>query len=334
MRVLVTGGGGFVGGAIVDALLARGDAVISLARGDYPALRGKGVETIRADLGDAAAVLAACEGVHAVFHVAARVGYSGPPADYDRANIEGTRNVIAACREQGVQRLIFTSTPSVVHSRSGSAGLDESAPYPIEWIADYPRTKAAAEALVLGADDDGVRTAAIRPRGVWGPGDTQLFPRLVAWARSGQLKRIGEEDPLQDFAYIDNVVHAHLLAEERLRTTPAQVGGRAYFITDSEPIGVWTMMEKTLGCAGLGLPARRVPIGLAGAASVVIETLWRWLGLRSEPRLTRYKLDVLTQPCWFDISAARRDLGYEPKVTTEEGLAELRRWYEAGGLDR
>ena len=333
MRALVTGGGGFVGGAIVDALLVRGDTVRSFARSDYPALRAKGVETIRGDLTDAAAVLAACEGVDVVFHVAARVGYHGDPAEYDAINVRGTQNVVDACREQGVQRLVYTSTPSVVHSRAGTSGLDETAPYPTDWIADYPRTKAAAETIVLGADDAGVRTVSIRPRGVWGPGDTQLFPRLVTWAQTGQLKRIGDADPLQDFAYIDNVVSAHLLAEETLRTTPDIAGGNAYFITNGEPLGVWTMMEKTLACAGLALPSRRVPIGVARVAATVIETLWRWFGLASEPRLTRYKLDVLTQPCWFDITAARRDLGYTPTVTTEEGLAALKAWYEAGGLD-
>lgn len=333
MRALVTGGGGFVGGAIVDALLARGDSVRSLARGDYPALRDKGVETVRGDLCDPAAVLEACEGVDVVFHVAARVGYSGAPAEYERINIDGTQNVVNACREQGVQRLVYTSTPSVVHSRQGSEGLDETAPYPTRWIADYPRTKAAAETVVLGADDAGLRTVSIRPRGVWGPGDTQLFPRLVTWARQGQLKRIGTADPLQDFSYIDNVVQAHLRADEVLRTTPDAAGGNAYFITDGSPLGVWTMMEKTLACAGLGLPDKRVPLGVANVASVVIETLWRWLSLQSEPRLTRYKLDVLTKPCWFDISAARRDLGYAPEVSTEQGLANLKSWYEAGGLE-
>ncbi len=333
MRALVTGGGGFVGGAIVDALLARGDSVRSVARGDYPALRAKGVETVRGDLQDPETLHNAAEGVDVVFHVAARVGYHGPAAEYEATNIAGTQNVVDACRAQDVPRLVFTSTPSVVHSRDGSAGVDEETPYPDEWIADYPRTKAAAEAIVLAADGPALRTVSIRPRGVWGPGDTQLFPRLVTWCQQGRLKRIGDEDPLQDFSYIDNVVAGHLLAEQALRDSPDVAGGKAYFITNGEPLGVWTMMEKTLACAGLALPERRAPLGAAKAASVVIESLWRWFGVNSEPRLTRYKLDVLTKPCWFDISAARRDLGYEPKVTTEEGLAALQAWYEAGGLD-
>lgn len=333
MRALVTGGGGFVGGALVDGLLARGDSVRSLARGDYPGLRAKGVETVRGDLRDPDTLRGAADGMDAVFHVAARVGYHGDPAEYEAINVGGTQNVVDACLTQGVQRLIFTSTPSVVHSRQGTAGPDERAPYPDTWIADYPRTKAAAERLVLAADGPQLRTVSLRPRGVWGPGDTQLFPRLVAWRRAGQLRRIGDADPLQDFSYIDNVVSAHLLAEQALRTSPDNAGGRAYFITNGEPLGVWTMMEKTLGCAGLDLPARRAPLAAAQAASVVIETLWRWFSVSSEPRLTRYKLDVLTKPCWFDISAARRDLGYEPTITTEQGLAALTAWYEAGGLD-
>ncbi|MCO4772903.1 MAG: NAD-dependent epimerase/dehydratase family protein [Deltaproteobacteria bacterium] len=333
MRALVTGGGGFLGSAIAGALLERGHAVRILARGDYPAMRALGAETVRADLCDANAVMAACAGVDVVFHVAARVGFHGPAGDYESVNVGGTQNVIAACQAHGIGRLVFTSTPSVVHSREGSEGVDESAPYPTEWVADYPRTKALAEQKVIAADSPELRTVSLRPRGIWGPGDTQLMPKLVRWAKAGQLKRIGTEDPLQSFSYIDNVVHAHLCAEESLRSPASSVGGKAYFVSDGEPVGSWTMADLVLQAAGLRLPDKFISVGKAARAATVIEWIWNTFGLSSEPRITRYKLDVLTKPCWFDISAARRDLGYEPPMTREAGLAKLKEWVDAGGLE-
>ncbi len=333
MTILVTGGGGFVGGALVRALRGRGEDVRVLARGDYPQLRAQGVELVRADLRDEGAVSRACEGISLVFHVAAKVGYHGDPAEYEAINVQGTRHVIDGCRRHEVPSLVFTSTPSVVHSRRGSAGIDEGAPFPEQHVADYPRTKAEAERLVREANGDGLCTIALRPRGVWGPGDTQLVPMLVRWARQGRLRRIGRDDPLQDFTYIENVVDAHLLAAEALASKPGDVGGKAYFITNDEPRGVWTMAGDVLACADLELPPRPVPLGLARTLGAVIEWVHHTFGLRSEPRLTRMKVDVLTLPCWFDIGAAKRDLGYRPRVSTAEGLEELRAWIASGAFE-
>jgi nucleoside-diphosphate-sugar epimerase len=334
MLVLVTGGAGFVGSALTARLLERGDTVRVFSRGDYPALRALGVETLRGDLQDAEAVGAAAEHVELVFHVAAKTGYFGDPAEYDAINIRGTQNVVSACRGQGVGRLVFTSSPSVIASGGALEGVDESHPYPTRFVADYARTKAAAEIAVLAADgEEGLRTVAIRPRGVWGPGDTQLFPRLVQWTKEGRLKKIGSKDPLQDFAFISNVVDAHLLAADKLGTDPDTVGGKAYFISDGAPVGCWTMVSKCLATAGLSLPPRAVPLWLARCLGVTIETIWKLFRLKSEPRLNRYKVATLTQPCHFDISAARRDLGYEPTVALNEGMRELRAWVETGGLD-
>ena len=333
MRTLVTGGGGFVGSAITRALLHQGHSVKVLARGDYPAMRALGATTFQADLRDAHAVAEACRGVDVVFHVAARVGFHGKASEYEAINIGGTENILAACRTHGIGRLVFTSTPSVVHSREGSEGADESTPYPTEWIADYPRTKAEAERIVMAADGPELRTVALRPRGVWGPGDTQLMPKLVKWAKAGSLKRIGTDDPKQSFSFIDNVVHAHLRAEETLRTEPDRAGGNAYFISDGEPVGSWTMADLVLQTAGLRLPEKSISVAKAERAAGMIEWIWGTFGLASEPRITRFKLDALTKPCWFDISAAKRDLGYEPLVSKDEGLAKLKSWVDGGGLD-
>ena len=333
MKALVTGGAGFVGSALVRNLLETGYAVRIASRGDYPDVRALGVETLRVDLRDTPGVFAACAGVDVVFHVAAKVGFHGPAKEYEDINVGGTENVIDACRAQGVRRLVFTSTPSVVHNRSGSEGVDESAPYATDWVADYPRTKALAEQAVLAAHDGNLSTVSLRPRGVWGPGDTQLLPKLVRWARAGQLKRIGSQDPLQSFTFIENAITAHTRAAERLAEAPGEVGGRAYFISDGPPVGSWTMADRVLQCAGLRLPEKTVSTAMASRAASVIEWVWNTLNLKSEPRITRYKLDVLTKPCWFDISAAERDLGYLPEVTNAEGLHKLRAWVLAGGLD-
>ncbi len=335
MRALVTGGGGFLGSALTRRLLSDGHDVRVFARGDYPALREAGAETLRGDLRDAEAIGAAAAGVDVVFHVAAKAGYYGSPEEYEAINVQGTRNVLSACRGQGVGRLVFTSTPSVVAHGGALAGVDESQPYPAKHVAEYPRTKAAAEVEVMAADDDarGLRTVSIRPRGIWGPGDTQLFPRLVQWTREGRLARLGRGDPLQDFAYVDNVVDAHLAAAEKLAEEPDVVGGKTYFISDGAPIGCWTMVGKCLATAGLRGPTKVVPLGLARFLGAFIETAWKLFRIDSEPRLNRYKVTALTEPCHFDISAARRDLGYEPRVSLSEGLLRLREWVEQGGLD-
>lgn len=334
MRALVTGGGGFLGAALTHRLLGEGHEVRVLARGDYPKLRDAGAETVRGDLRDPAAVSAACTGRDVVFHVAAKAGYYGDAAEYDAINVQGTEHVLAGCRGAGVGRLVYTSTPSVVADGGPVEGADESKPYPSRHVADYPRTKALAEAAVLAADGDGgVRTVGIRPRGIWGPGDTQLFPRLVQWTREGRLARLGAGDPLQDFAYVENVVDAHLLAAERLATAADVVGGKTYFITDGAPVGCWTMVEKCLAQAQLPPPSRTVPLGVARFLGALIETIWSVFGIRSEPRLNRYKVAALTQPCHFDIGAARRELGYAPRVGLDEGLAALKSWVDDGGLD-
>jgi nucleoside-diphosphate-sugar epimerase len=214
--VLVTGGGGFLGGAVVRGLLARGDDVVSVARGDYPALRELGVETQRGDLAEPAVAERAAEGCEAVVHVAALAGMWGPTEAYERSNVEATRSVLAACRTVGVRRLVFTSTPSVVHAGQDIVGGDERLPYATHFTTDYPRTKAVAERLVLAAADDELGTVALRPHLVWGPEDTQLIPRILSRARSGRLRFVGGGDAVFDTTFVDDAVAAHLCALDRI----------------------------------------------------------------------------------------------------------------------
>ena len=322
MNALVTGGGGFLGQAIVRALRARGDSVRSLSRQDYPALRDMGVEQARGDVGDAVAVSAAARGCDIVFHVAAKAGIWGAYADYHRANVLGTENVIAACRQHGIRRLVHTSSPSVVFSGQDMEGVDESVPYPAHFEAHYPHTKALAEQLVLKANSPTLATVALRPHLIWGPGDNHLLPRLIARAKAGQLRRIGTQRKLVDTVFIENAADAHLLAADAL-APGAACAGRAYFSSNGEPVELWDMVNRMLAAAGLPPVTRTVPVSLAVALAWTFETIARVTGSTREPRLTLFMAREMSTAHWFDIGAAKRDFGYVPKVTTEKGLRRL-----------
>lgn len=329
-RVLVTGGGGFLGTGVIRLLRGRGLAIRSLSRHPHPHLEGLGVEQARGDVADATAVARAVEGCGTVFHIAAKAGLWGPEREYHRANVDGTRNVIEACRDSRVPRLIYTSSPSVVFNGSDLAGADESAPYPTRYDAVYPETKAIAERLVLEANSPGLSTVSLRPHLIWGPGDNNLLPRIIARARSGRLRRIGRTNALIDPVYIDNAADAHVLAADRL-STGSPAAGRAYFITQGETIAVWDMINGLLKAAHMEPVGRSIarPVALVGAG--VLEAAYRLSGRVDEPPMTRFLARQLSTTHWFRIDAARRDLGYEPRVTIAEGLRRLEEWLHREG---
>lgn len=323
MKVLVTGGGGFLGRAIVQRLLARGDSVRIFARGEYHDMAAQGVEVLRGDVQDATAVAAACKGCDTVFHVAGRPGIARPYTLYHGPNVVGTENVIAACRAHGIGRLIFTSSASVVFDGTDMEGVDESVPYPPRYEAYYPQSKAIAERNVLAANSAEMATVALRPHLIWGPGDTQLLPRIIARAKT--LRRIGPVDKKVDSTYVDDAADAHLLAYDRLRPG-SPVAGRVYFISQGDPRGVWEMVNGILAAAGLPPVTRRVPRWAALAAGAGLELI-HWLArLQTEPRFTRFLVGELSTAHWFNIAAARRDLGYAPRVSIDEGLRRLADW--------
>ncbi|MBI3268000.1 MAG: NAD-dependent epimerase/dehydratase family protein [Planctomycetes bacterium] len=329
MTVLVTGGGGFLGKAIVEQLRARGLAVRSFARGEYPALTALGVDAGRGDLADASAVEEAARGCEAVFHVAAKPGIWGRYEEYHAANVTGTENVLAACRRHGIRKLVYTSSPSVVHDGRDLDGVDESAPYPERYEAHYPRTKAMAERAVLAANGPDLSTVALRPHMIWGPGDHHLVPRLVARARAGQLRKVGKRRCLVDSTYIENAAEAHLLAFDRLGPGAA-IAGKAYFISQGEPIPMSDLLDRILAAAGLPPVVRTVPAGVAYAAGWACEVVYGLLGREEEPRMTRFLARQLSTAHWFNIDAARRDLGYAPRVSLDEGLRRLAAWLRTG----
>ena len=325
LNVLVTGGGGFLGGAIVRRLVARGDSVRSLARRDYPALLELGVETIRGDLRDSESVDRAVEGCDAVFHVAAKAGVWGPQHEYEHANVTGTKNIVDACRKNGVTRLVFTSTPSVVFNGRDMEGVDESVPYASHYEAAYPATKARAERIALAANGPELAVTVLRPHLIWGPGDTSLVPRIIARARTGRLRRIGQVPKLIDSTYIDDAADAHLLALDKL-APGSPVAGRFYFISQGEPLPVWDLIDRFLAAAHLPPLTHSVPVWAAYGLAALSEAIYAALRIASEPPMTRFIVRELATAHWFDLSAARRDLGYNPKVSIAEGLRRLEAW--------
>ncbi|MDD2899715.1 MAG: NAD-dependent epimerase/dehydratase family protein [Desulfuromonadaceae bacterium] len=328
MKVLVTGGGGFLGGVIVRMLRERGDQVRSFSRGDYPALAALGVEQIKGGLEDREAVQRAASGCDLVFHVAAKAGVWGSYDDFYRTNVVGTEHVITACRSNGINRLVYTSSPSVVFDGTDVEGGNETIPYPAVFEAHYPKTKAQAEQLVLEADSPELAVTSLRPHLIWGPGDNHLVPRIIARGKAGKLRRIGTRPNLVDTVYVDNAARAHLLAADRLFPGSC-VAGNCYFISNGEPLPLWDMVNKILAAADIPPVTRTISPKLAYAIGCICEGLWGRFGLSGEPPMTRFVAHELSTAHWFDISAARRDFGYIPEVSTDEGLVRLRNWLHA-----
>lgn len=323
MHALVTGAGGFLGQYITRQLVARGDRVRALSRGNYPSLAELGVESVQGDIQDDTAVERACRGVDAVFHVAAIAGIWGKWKTYYGINVLGTRNVIHACRKNGVPRLIYTSSPSVTFAAEDQCNIDETAPYPKRWLAHYPHTKALAEQEVLAANDSTLLTCALRPHLIWGPGDQHLIPRLLARARAGQLRRVGDGKNLIDAVYVENAAAAHLLAAEKLQPN-SPVCGKAYFITNGDPVNCWDWINEILALAGVPPVTKSISYRAAYAVGSVLEGIWKITGRGDEPRMTRFLAAQLATSHYFNIAAARRDLDYHPAISMAEGMQRLK----------
>lgn len=324
MRILVTGGGGFLGQALCRGLVERGHDVASFNRGHYPALEVLGVRQLRGDLADRDAVLAAAQGCEAIFHNAAKAGAWGSYDSYHRANVLGTENVIAACRTHGIGRLVHTSTPSVTHRATHpvAGGTADEVPYGERLKAPYAATKLIAEKAVLAANGEALATVALRPRLIWGVGDQQLLPRLAERARDGRLRLVGGGDNRVDTTYIDNAVQAHFDAFDHL-APGAACAGRAYFISNGEPKPMREIVNALLAAVGAPPVTKSLPFGAAYAIGAACEAAWTLLPLRGEPPLTRFLAEQLATTHWYDMAPARRDFGYVPRVSIAEGLARL-----------
>ena len=331
MKAFITGGGGFVGKEIVRQLLERGDEVVSLQRSESPELIEMGARCVRGDITDSGAVVEAMAGADCTFHVAAKVGFSPSAEPFERINVGGTQNVLDACQANGVARLVFCSSPSVAHAESGE-NVDESVGYAPTFKGHYPRTKAEAEQLVLAANGTSLAgggtllTTAVRPHLVIGPGDQGAFPRAISRAKSGRFRIIGDGTNRVDLTALENAGAAHVLAADALASDGPACAGKAYFITNGEPVVLWPWLNDVFEQVGVPRIEKRISEGTARFVGRALEGTWSLLGKSSEPPVTEYMALMLAGSHTFNIDAARRDLGYEPKVSLASAVERLVPW--------
>jgi len=323
LKVLVTGGGGFLGSAICRQLVETGHRVIAFQRSSAAHLSHGALTAVRGDVTDLPALAAAAHGCDAIVHTAGKAGVWGDPDDYHRVNVGGTANVIDVCRTLGIRRLVHTSSPSIVHTGGDIGGGDESLPIADHFSAPYPASKAAAERLVIAANGPELCTTALRPHLIWGPGDPHILPRLAAKARRGRLALPGP-DKRVDTIFVENAALAHVKALEELGGQ-ARCAGKPYFVTNNEPLPQGEIIRRLLSAIGIEVTIRAVPVSAAMAAGAICEFIWRALKLRSEPPVTRFSVEQLATEHWFDTRAAEHDFGYRPTITIAEGLERLRK---------
>lgn len=315
----VTGGSGFIGGRLIERLVGEGRKVRALARSDAAAAKVEalGAEAVRGDLGDRAAMAAGAAGTTVAFHLAAHLGEYGPWEEFERGNVEGTQNALDACAEAGVRRFVHCGTEAALMAGEPLVGVDETAPLRPDSRAPYPATKAKAELAVKAANRDGFETVAVRPRFVWGKGDTTLLPEMIATVEAGKWAWVGGGQNVTDTAHVDNVVEGLVLGAEKGRP------GESYFITDDEPIVFRDFITAMLRSQGVEPPTRSLPAWTAAPLARVCEAAWKLLPLSGEPPMTSFRSWLLTQECTIDIAKAKTELGYKPLVSHEQGLAAM-----------
>ncbi|OUR76818.1 3-beta hydroxysteroid dehydrogenase [Colwellia psychrerythraea] len=344
-HVFVTGAGGFLGKAICRLLRLADIKVTGFARGSYPELTQMGVNMKQGDITDFSRLKETMQSCDLVFHVAAKAGVWGCKDDYFKPNVQGAQNIIRACQELAITRLVYTSTPSVTFAGVDEAGIDESQPYADNFLNFYGESKALAEQLVLAASHDlkhglkqgasldslqashqgkSLKTVALRPHLIWGPNDPHLVPRVLERARAGKLKLVGKEDKLVDTIFVDNAAYAHILAAVALNEPEATCIGKAYFISNDQPITMAAMLNNILHCVDLPPVTKRVPSTVAYAVGTTLEWFYNVLNIKQEPIMTRFVARQLSTSHYFDISAAKKDLGYTPLISIEEGMKQLK----------
>ncbi len=324
-RVVVLGGSGFIGRALVQRLVGEGLETAVVARRAFPEAEALGVRFFSGDIGDADFLKNSLAGYDTVIHLASKTGIWGDKNEYYRTNVVGTRNVLDACRENNIAALVYASTPGVVYQKGDLCGVNERTPYARNFLCDYVRSKAIAEKMVLSANSDTLKTIALRPHLVWGPGDTNLIPRLLGQARCRQLKRIGDGHNLVDVTYIDNAADAFVLAAKNLHG-PASGAGKPYFISQGEPVNLWNWLNKFFRRLDVPIVEQSISFHKAYLLGMLMEGFCTLFKRKEEPCLTRFLAVQLAKSHWFSIENASRDLGYFPKVSTAEGINTILQW--------
>ena len=315
MKILVTGGGGFLGRYVVEALLVKRHTVRTFGRSPQEELQAMGVTVIQGDLQNAEAVRLACVGMDAVLHVAAKAGIWGSRDSYFKVNVIGTRNVLKACRANGVQYLVHTSTPSVVFNGKSFLGADESLPYGKNWLCHYAETKAIAEKEVLEAKSESLKVCALRPHLIFGPRDSHLLPKIIEAVLAKRLKIIGTGDNRVDVTYVEDAALAHINALDALINGKAC--GKAYFISQGEPVILWSWLNQILIKLGIDPLTKRVPLKVASFIATILEAVWKIFAIKGNPPMTRFAAFELAKDHYFNISQSRQDLGYFPQYTMD-----------------
>ena len=318
MKILVTGGGGFLGRYIVEDLMTKGHSVSIFGRSAQDELASLGVRVVQGDLQDAEALREACIGMEAVFHVAAKAGIWGSRESYFAVNVKGTRNLLEACRTNGIKYLVYTSTPSVVFNGQSFLGADESLPYGKNWLCHYAETKAIAEQEVIEAHSDNLKVCALRPHLIFGPRDPHLMPRVIEAVLAKRLKIIGSGQNRVDVTYVSDAASAHINALEALMEGKAC--GKAYFISQGEPVLLWAWLNRILSELGIAPLTKGVPLSVAFFVATVLEGFWKLFAIKGDPPMTRFAAVELAKEHYFNISRAKKDLNYLPKYTMDQAI--------------
>ena len=316
----ITGGSGFIGLRLIERLHGEGHSVRALARSDVAAraVSERGAEPVPGELGDEAAMRAGAEGCEFAFHAAATLGDWGKPEEFERGNVIGTENALRACAGAGVRRFIHVGTEAALMAGRPLVEVDETAPLRPDSPALYSATKARAEQAVRAANRDGFETVVVRPRFVWGTGDTTLLPSIVELVRSGRFAWIGGGRHRTSTTHVENTVEGLMLGAQRGRP------GEAYFVTDGDPVVFREFVTELLETQGVAAPSRTLPRAAAASLATVGEAAWRHLPLPGRPPITRLAYWVSSQECTIRIDKARSQLGYVPPKSIPDGLRELR----------
>lgn len=322
MKILVTGGGGFLGRHLVKMLIERGHQVESFSRSSHPILDRLNVKSHQGDLKNYSQVLAACEGKDAIFHVASKVGMWGLWKDFYEINVLGTKNILRACKEANIPYLVYTSTPSVVFNQKDIVGGNENLSYCKKPLNNYQKSKIMAEKLVLFQQE--VKTIALRPHLIFGEDDPHIIPKIIERAKAGKLRKIGDGQNLVDVTYVENAAHAHILALEKLMTNP-KVCGNAYFIGQENPVNLWEFINSILSINKVPIVTKSISLRAAIFLGKIMEIIYGVLGIKRDPPMTSFVALQMGTSHYFSHKNARADLGYYPLVSLYSAMERLKK---------